>query len=256
MHSEDSCLIIPPYYKDKDPEIEEIEGEGKFIGLFSSGTTGTPKCIWNTYDNLINNALETNSAFEILAMHKVLILASPWHVAGISWALMAEYYGNEYQFIATKKGDAKKWYQVIKQFQPDVLLTVPAVLKNLMDFEWEVPKIVFGGTSLEAQELINISERCRELIQGYGQTEAGGLISSHKYKRIPTVISDEHRRCGYPINGVEVRCNGNSNNPEPILVRSGTAYTENFYKTGDLGYKDVEGNLYIHSRINRPINDK
>lgn len=54
--SDDSLLIIPPYYIDKNPEVGEIEEDGKFIGLFSSGTTGTPKCVWNTFDNLIRNA--------------------------------------------------------------------------------------------------------------------------------------------------------------------------------------------------------
>jgi acyl-coenzyme A synthetase/AMP-(fatty) acid ligase len=256
MDSEDSWLIIPPYYRDKNPEIGKYEGEGKFVGLFSSGTTGTPKCIWNAFDNLINNALNTRSAFEIEPRHRLLILASPWHVAGLSWALMAEHYDNEYQFIATQKGDEKKWYEAIQQFKPDVLLTVPAVLNGLLDFKWDVPKIVFGGTPLEPKELISISERCVDLFQGYGQTEAGGLITVYKYKNLPDVINDEHRCCGRPIKGVDLRCNGTINKPEPILVRSKTAYTDDFYETGDLGYKDEERNLYIHSRINRPVKNK
>lgn len=256
MESKDSCLIVPPYYRDKDPEINDIGGETKYIGLFSSGTTGRPKCIWNTYSNLLKNAQNTLSAFEIERGQKLLLLASPWHVAGLSWALMAEYFENDYNFIATKKGDAMKWFDVIQQFKPDVLLTVPAVLRKLQDFEWNVPKIIYGGTPLEPKELKPISERCTDLFQGYGQTEAGGLISSHKFRDIPDRVKSEHRCCGQPINGVEVSCNGAIKAPEPILVRSNTAYKQEFYKTGDLGYKDKHGNLYISKRIEKPIKRK
>jgi long-subunit acyl-CoA synthetase (AMP-forming) len=105
-------------------------------------------------------------------------------------------------------------------------------------------------------ELVAISERCVDLFQGYGQTEAGGLITVYKYKNLPDVINDEHRCCGRPIKGIDLRCNGTINKPEPILVRSKTAYTDDFYETGDLGYKDEERNLYIHSRINRPVKNK
>ncbi|MDZ7806335.1 MAG: AMP-binding protein [Gracilimonas sp.] len=256
MESNDSCLIVPSYYRDKNPEISDIGMDRKFVGLFSSGTTGKPKCIWNSYKNLLDNAFYTSSAFEIGPDDKLLMLVSPWHVAGLSWALMAEQFGNEYKFIATKKGDKEHWQEAIQQFKPDVLLTVPAVLRSLMEFEWKVPKIIYGGTPVEPQELKLISNRSEELFQGYGQTEAGGLISSHKFNSLPDVISDEHRCCGQPIKGVEILCEGTKDKPVPILVRSETAYTNEYYKTGDLGYRDDEGNLYINSRMNEPVKDK
>ncbi|HKK25186.1 MAG TPA: AMP-binding protein [Gracilimonas sp.] len=252
----ESCLIVPPYYKDKDPEIEEIEVTEKYIGLFSSGTTGRPKCIWNSFDNLLCNAKHTLTAFEIEAGQKLLILAAPWHVAGLSWALMAEKFGYDYVFIATKKGDEKKWHDTIQQFRPDVLLTVPSVLRGLDEFEWFVPKIIYGGTLLEPQELLFYSNRCKNIFQGYGQTEAGGLITAHKFKDLAIEIDDKHRCCGKPINGVEISCEGTRKTPGPIYVRSITAYTNDFYQTGDLGYKDENGDLFIQGRIDKPVKDK
>ncbi|MFP8489248.1 AMP-binding protein [Gracilimonas sp. Q87] len=256
IESEGSCIIIPPHYRDRNPEVPNVSKDRKYVGLFSSGTTGKPKSIWNTFENIIQNAIYTSSAFEIKSEDTLLMLASPWHVAGLSWAMMAEHVGNEYRFITTNRGDEEKWYRAIHQFKPDVLLTVPAVLRSLMKYEWKLSKLVYGGTPVEPRELKALSKRCAEVFQGYGQTEAGGLICAHKFGNIPDVISDEHRCCGQPVKGVQVRCNGTIEKSEPVIVRSETAFTEEFYKTGDLGYKDHKGDLYIHSRTDKSIKDK
>lgn len=164
--------------------------------------------------------------------------------------MMAEHFDNEYKFIATQKGDEKKWYEAIQQFKPDVLLTVPTVLKSLLDFQWSIPKIIFGGTPLEPEELKSISKRCVDLFQGYGQTEAGGLITVNKYEKLPDMISDEHRCCGQPIERVDLRCNGSIKKPEMVLVRSRSAYTDGFYETGDLGYK-MSKEIYISIAVSK-----
>ncbi len=184
------------------------------------------------------------------------MLAAPWHVAGLSWALMAERFGIEYTFVATKKGDESKWYDTIQQYQPEVLLTVPSVLRKLKEHEWHVPKIIYGGTQFEPRELLFFSSRCEDIIQGYGQTEAGGLIAAHKFRGHKNEIADMHQCCGLPINGVEIRCEGTREHPLPIFVRSKYSYTKKYYRTGDLGYKDDHGNLFIHSRMEKPITEK
>lgn len=248
IEEEDSVLIIPPGYEDRDPDIGDPDDSEKMVGLFSSGTTGRPKCIWNSYQHLLTNALRSADAFNISKEDRLLFLAAPWHVAGISWTLMAEQLGNDYRFIKTISGEASLWLDTIASYQPSHLLTVPAVLRNLYDEDWFVENIIYGGSPLKYHELTLVHPHSKFLYQGYGQTEAGGLIAVHPMRSAIKPSPDEHLCCGRAIEGVEIFCKGTHEAPDNILVRSETAYTSSRYDTGDAGYTDSEGNIYVTGR--------
>src|SRR5690606_21213377 len=97
LNSNDSLLFIPPRYMNEPFEIAPVpKDEGVFVGLFTSGTTSKPKCTWISRDKLLQNARISIDAFSIRSSHNLFILASPWHSAGLSWALMAEEAGASY----------------------------------------------------------------------------------------------------------------------------------------------------------------
>jgi acyl-coenzyme A synthetase/AMP-(fatty) acid ligase len=248
MQAEDSQLLIPEKYEGRELHVDEPPENGKYIGLFSSGTSGTPRCIWNRYENLLKNAELTVELFETKPRHFLLMMALPWHVAGLSWALMAEYLNCEYMFITTRKGDHDLWIKTVQDTEPDYLLTVPAVLRALYDEEWFVNRVVFGGYPIRHSEYALLAPHCKLMYQGYGQTEAGGLISG--YKRRSTVIPEPNENLchGTPVAGAEINCEGSQEQPDTIYIKSPTAYTSGFYDSGDVGYKDGEGNINITGR--------
>ncbi len=255
LRSTKSQLLIPPQYSRDQVEISELLSDEKSIGLFSSGSTADPKCIWNTFENLMLNAQRSAEVFEITSGHRLLILAKPWHVAGLSWALMAEKFGCEYEFITTNKGEGDRWLNAIQSLKPDFLLTVPPVLRALYDEEWFVANIVFGGTPFEYDDFHMLSNHCSNMYQGYGQTEAGGLISCHKRLSSEFPKAKEHQNCGRPINGVELRSEGSSSEPSEIYIKSETASIKSWYNSGDLGYiKDFE--VHLTGRSNKVISFK
>lgn len=189
------------------------------------------------------------------------MMALPWHVAGFSWMLMAEQLDCDYFFVTTKKGKHNFWIKTVQDIQPDYLLTVPAVLRALYGEDWFVPNVTYGGYSIQFEEYKKLSTHCSTMYQGYGQAEAGGLISS--YKRRSTLLpSGMENLCnGNVIDGVKISCNGTHKKPEPILITSDTAYTQKTYHSGDMGFKDEEGNIYVVGRSaetenNTPANKK
>lgn len=254
--SADSQLLVPPKLADRNPHLDNPKSDQKYVGLFSSGTTGTPKAIWNSYKNLVSNARYTAEAFGVKPDHRLLMMAAPWHVAGLSWAIMAEELGCEYQFITTKKGEDDKWLKGVQDFEPDFLMTVPAVLRSLYGDDWFVPNVVFGGYSLEEGELEKLKHHCEFTIQGYGQTEAGGLIAAHKRKSTEPANNIDHLCCGYSINGVTLQSEGSSEKPAPIYIQSETAYTNQKYNSGDLGFIDQTGKVYILGRADEIVSEK
>lgn len=245
LDSDKSQLLVPPKLADQNLDISNPPTDDKYIGLFSSGSTGTPKCIWNTEERLLLNGRLTAKAFGVSSSDKLLMMAAPWHVAGFSWALMAEQLGCEYYFLSTKKGEEDRWLKAVQKYKPDFLMTVPAVLRALFGHTWFVPNVVYGGYPIRNEDYASLAKHCSTMIQGYGQTEAGGLISC--YHRSASKISkpDEHLCHGKVIDGGKLTCKGTIHHPKPILLYSPTAFTNETYDTCDLGYMDEYGNIHI-----------
>lgn len=249
LAAEGSQLLIPPMYTDMDLEISAPPQDGeKYVGLFSSGTTGTPKCIWNKMKHLELNARLSGQAFEVGPSHFCLMMAKPWHVAGFSWMLMAEFIDCEYVFVTTYKGDHDFWVKTIQDINPDYLFTVPSVLRALYDEYWFVDNLVFGGSSIQYNEYDRLSPHCKIIYQGYGQTEAGGLISYHKRKSTVIPELNENLCYGNPITGVRIYCEGTKEAPAPVRIQSATATQPLSYNTGDWGYFNEREELHLISR--------
>ena len=176
-------------------------------------------------------------------------MALPWHVAGLTWAFMAEELKAEYLFVLLGKGSERYGYKPFK-FTADYLFTVPSVLRQLYTESWFVPNVVYGGQAISACEYHALATHCSQNYQGYGQTEAGGLISV--YKRKSTVLLDpgEERCQGYAIEGAHIECEGTPDSPQSIWLRSETAYVAQKYATGDIGFMDAVGRIYV---LDRPV---
>jgi acyl-coenzyme A synthetase/AMP-(fatty) acid ligase len=77
MRGSHSQLLIPPKRADKKLPAKYPESDEKYIGFFSSCTTGSPKEIWNSYENLVRNARYTAEAFGVKSNHRLLLMAAP-----------------------------------------------------------------------------------------------------------------------------------------------------------------------------------
>lgn len=220
----------------------------RLIGLFTSATTGHAKCICNSFEKLLLNALISAREFEISSGDRLLMMAKPWHVAGLSWGLMGETLDLDYTFIPTKRWEANRWYKAIQEIEPDYLLTVPAVLRSLFNFgDWFVPNIVFGGTPIAYEDYEPLSRHTQTMYQGYGQTEAGGLISCHKIESSESIDPQMQYRYGAPPKEFEVRCDGSAEEPKTILLKSPSSIYDDFYDTGDVGFME-KGRLFLAGR--------
>lgn len=253
MTSEENLLLSAPGKEGQQLGVvsPKEKQESRYIGLYTSATTGTAKVIWNTFDRLMRNAGISAREFEITGDDRLLMLAKPWHVAGLSWALIGEYLNLDYRLIPTESGEEQRWYQAIMDFNPDYLLTVPEVLRRLFDFDdWFVSNIVYGGTPITDEDYRPLSIHAHNLYQGYGQTEAGGLISSHKIMTAQEIPAGSCYCYGYPPEEFKVQCEGTPKNPQPIWLQSPTAVYDGFYDTGDKGYMR-DGKIFLRGRCEK-----
>lgn len=243
-------LILPPRFIPEELHVDPPQNSFSInIGLLSSGSTGHPRCIWNTFHNLLTNARFTAKELNIDCNDRLLILASPWHVAGLSWAMMAEFVNADYIIRAPVVGQTEQWLKLIHEFSPTHLLTVPNVLRNLSEHEnWEVPEIIFGGDHLTDEYYEATQSHCSGLTHAYGQTEAGGLLSSIRFASDADIMPSQKRCVGTPAPTVYISCIGKPGAPAEIRTSSPTSIYNGYYETGDLGYLDDENRLYITGR--------
>jgi O-succinylbenzoic acid--CoA ligase len=250
LDAEENLLLIPPRFEELDLEIGLPKQAAVQIGLFSSGSTGDPKCIWNTRQNLLLNGEFSREAFGLSHSDRVLIIASPWHVAGLTWALMAQLAGVPYKMVVPHTKESDQWSSIIRDFQPTHLFTVPTVLRYLaQQSDWSCRNIAYGGASIEPDLYDQMAEHGTVMYQAYGQTEAGGLIAVHKRLLGSDPYEFEAICCGKPPRGIMLECDSTDvNEPAPIRLLSETAVYDDWYDTGDVGYLNEAGDLHITGR--------
>ncbi|MCC8068072.1 MAG: AMP-binding protein [Clostridiales bacterium] len=231
--------------------------------MFTSGTTGKSKGVMLTHRNLAENATCLDMKFP---ERTVLLSVLPIHHAYcLSMDILK---GLSLGSIICINDSLMRVAKNIKLFQPNVILMVPLIIetmaKKLQDTVGVPPAIVkrmvFGkefhticsGGAYLAPDLLDLFDKYGiTILQGYGMTECSPVIS--------TTVSWNIRKgsVGQLIPNCEAKTVD-----EELWVR-GSSVMQGYYKmpeetaetltdgwlhTGDLGYVDEEGLVYLTGR--------
>ncbi|TPX32625.1 hypothetical protein SmJEL517_g04279 [Synchytrium microbalum] len=275
--------IVSAPYVDIGPEDEAII-------MYSSGTSGKPKgClsvqkaiganqinyILPAMRNLLRQGLPLPSG---PAAAKSVLVSSPlFHLQGISPVVGQTINGN--RLVLLFKWDPTKALQLIEKERINRCSCVPAVMwQQHPDFDkydlssWENATV--GGAAVPGDLVRAMAQKLPRapVATGYGQSEITGTLSSnvgYDYERKPTSV-------GLPSPTTEVRivdpdtlkdvaegqvgeiwCKCAHAMKEYLNRPDATAETiqpGNWVRTGDLGYVDDEGFVFIVDRIKDVVN--
>ena len=238
--------------------------------LFTSGTTGKGKGVMLSNRNLIDNTFCTEDA--ALDTEEILLNILPiHHVYCIhSDVLLAIRDGS----ILCLNRDMSKLAEHLKLFEPTSFSVVPMVAKALYNrfsllrrqhpeksleelkrdvYGGRLYRITCGGGYLTEDLAKNYMDIGIEIGQGYGMSECSPVISAPDWNRPDKVAS-----IGKIVNRCEVRIvDGEIQVKSPSVMmgyykdpeNTAEAITDDgFLCTGDLGYLDDEGFLYLTGR--------
>lgn len=236
--------------------------------VYTSGTTGRPKGAVLTFGNQLWSAMA--SAFN-LGLHAgdVWVACLPFfHVGGLTILMRAVLYGIE--VLVHPRFDAADVNRSLDEGKGTIVSVVATMLRRMLDERHDAPypptlrTVLVGGGPVP----LDLLERCARasvpVVQTYGLTEACSQVCT----LAPEDALRKLGSAGKPVLGVELRIVDDTGRdcppgtPGEIWVRSPTIMAGyhgrpdetarrlrgGWLATGDIGYLDAEGYLYVLDR--------
>lgn len=242
------------------------------ILMYTSGTTGKPKGVMLSEQNLISNLEGITPALQIHNTDRMLLALPIFHAYGQIIALYAMQQDTPLYLVPNFA--PKKIMQTLVAGQITILPLVPTMFTVLMSGIQKagipLPHLracVSGGAALP-EKLLKQIEAALDIVvlEGYGMTEASPVIAVNRPE-----LGSIPRAVGLPLSNVEVKLVDDQNQaiewqkgqvsaegeiwvkgPNVMLgyyqlpeETTQTIDAEEYLHTGDLGHLDAEGNLYI-----------
>lgn len=250
------------------------------LQLYTSGTTGFPKGALLSHRQLlgtVDKGRQTGEAWGQWAADDVALVAMPlFHIGGTGWALHALEAGAA--MVILPRPDIAGIVEAIARHRISRLFAVPAVL-NAICLHLEaapadlscVAALYYGASPIPLDVLRRSMAAFpnAQFVQCYGATETCGTVVYLPPHDHDPAGNARMRGCGKPFPGNEVKIiDGDGRVLGPgevgeICIRSvsvmagyhnrpdatAKAIVDGWYHTGDAGYRDADGYLFIHDRV-------
>jgi long-chain acyl-CoA synthetase len=260
------------------PGDDLIEGDLAAI-YYTGGTTGPSKGVMLTHRNLLANALHMQTCVAFGPSTRWLIAAPMFHISGSLAALAT--IGNGGSHVVLRGVEPERWLDVARDAAATATLLLPSGLAAVTDVQAVDPRtlpalrvICHGGAPMMTATLRQAATAfpAVEFVHLYGATETAPIATA--LPRAQTLLDTPRARsCGRAVTGVRVTILARDGSELPdgeigeVAVRgpnvmrgywarpalTAQVLDGDGYRTGDLGYLDGAGFLYLVDRAEDAI---
>ena len=236
--------------------------------VFTSGTTGQPKGVMLSHKNLVTDVVLASKNL-YLAGGTVALLPF-YHTYGFVAGVLAQLLRGYPTFI---NSSLKRAFADIQAARPQQVAVVPMLLAAIYEKIWVGIRaagkerlvravicvsnallhigIDIRGAALDAKYVRGFRELGIQVINGYGITECSPIVATMRNRHYaPTSTGKVHPGVQVRVVDEEIQVAG----PTVFLgyykdtAATNAAFDGMWFKTGDLGYLDADGLLYITGR--------
>jgi amino acid adenylation domain-containing protein len=235
--------------------------------LYTSGTTGQQKLVSLTHKNICCSANNICDAVKMVETDRCLSVMPLFHIHGLSAVFASLVAGSG--IVCPQNFSPSLFLEYLEEFHPTWYTAAPTIHRAILEsasLHREIVsrsslRFIRSASSPMPQKLISDLERVFDVpvIEAYGMTEAGPQIASN---RLPPF---QRRQGSVGLSaGPEVAIADEAGQRKPtgeigeVIIR-GPNVTNAFegngwLRTGDLGYLDADGYLFITGRIREMVN--
>jgi acyl-CoA synthetase (AMP-forming)/AMP-acid ligase II/acyl carrier protein len=257
-----------------DDHVFASSTDDAFI-LLTSGSTSRPKTVPLTHASVCLSAGNVGAVLNLGSHDRLLSVLPLFHGHGLISGLLAALYAGS-SVVCTPGFDATAFFGWLSEFRPTWYTAVPAIHQALLSAaDPHKPaarrsslRLVRSASTTLSQEVLGQLEALFgvPVIDTYGMTESATQIAANPVKRrkpgsvgLPAgpeiaILDSEGRRLPSGKRG-EIALRG------PTITRgydndaaaTVSSFRDGWFRTGDLGYLDADGYLFIVGRIKEII---
>ncbi len=246
--------------------------------LHTSGTTSRPKIVPLTHSNLLTSARSIRETLALRESDRCLNAMPLFHVHGLVGALLSSL-STGASVVCLSRFDASDFLRCLQEYRPTWYTAVPAIHQSLLEAasahrgtvsRFPLRFIRSCSAPLPRKVMDGLETAFRvPVVEAYGMTEASHQVASNPLppgvrkpgsvgKATGTVVAildaEGNRLATGKTGEVAIRgdnvMRGYENDPEA----DAEAFTGGWFRTGDLGYVDRDGYLFLTGRLKEVIN--
>jgi O-succinylbenzoic acid--CoA ligase len=232
------------------PMLGEHDTDDICAYVLTSGSSGTPKPIGLTYGNFLWSAMGGAFNIGVDPADRWLCCVPLSHIAGLSIVMRSAIYGTT--AVVHDGFDVERVARSLAEERITVVSLVTTMLSRLLEAGADLsgPRaILVGGGPVPESILAEALGRGATVVQTYGLTETCSQVT--------TLAPEDAQRklgsAGRPLLTSHLRIRGGEILIQGPTVAPGRADDSGWLHTGDLGYIDEEGFLYVRDRIDDMI---
>jgi acyl-CoA synthetase (AMP-forming)/AMP-acid ligase II len=265
---------------DASARYADAGGDDTALLIYTSGTTGTPKAAMVSHLGLVSNGIASaKEAIGVSAEDTILCVMPMFHVGGLCYYLLPSYMAGATS-VLRPMFEVNDLVDSLDRLAITNVHLVPTMISDLIGHPRvaasaaRLKRIVYAGSAMPVallERAMGVLKAC-SFSQSYGSTE-GGIITTlgaeaHRAAAASRELAHLLQSCGQPLSETNIRvvdeegADCASGRPGEVLVRSPrtmagywnqpekTAATRvgEHVCTGDIGYRDGKGYLYLIDR--------